>query len=190
MYITDVRSPFSCKTWSPSFEPAWLAAFKDSTHVAVNESESIAEPNHLWTAVFLYIISQHIQALSTWEDRFGPNDMAWQQNNPKGTWGSFWELGPNCNMAQKNQTAPALNWLLFFHGPIHGHSIMRWRQTKNPLLSLLDPNTPRVPAARPAPAVRGLSYRRASTQRCKINIQLRVRGKGSLKKVIISSPGI
>lgn len=46
--------------------------------------------------------SLHIQAVSTWEDHFGPNDMAWQQNNPKGTWGSFLESGPNYNMGQKN----------------------------------------------------------------------------------------
>lgn len=141
MYITDVRSLFSpmleCETCSSLFEPAWLAAFKDSTHEAVYETQSVLHClQSLWTEVFLYIISQHIQAVSTWADRFGPNDMAWQQNNPKGTWGGFLEPGPNYNTAQKNQTAPALNWLLFFHAPIDGHSIMRWRQTK-PLL--LDP---------------------------------------------------
>lgn len=82
-------------------------------------------------AVFLYIIAQHIQAVSTWADRFGPNDMGNKTTQMVlQELFFFLETGPNYNTGQKNQTTPSLNWLLFFHGPIHGHSIMRWRQTK------------------------------------------------------------
>lgn len=56
---------------------AWLAEFKDSTQVSVYEPESLLQgQKSLRTAVFLYIVFQHIQAVSTWVDHFGPNDMA------------------------------------------------------------------------------------------------------------------
>lgn len=40
------------------------------------EPGSVTSTKILWLAVFLYIVSQHIQAVSTWVDHFGPNDIA------------------------------------------------------------------------------------------------------------------
>lgn len=83
------------------------------------------------------IVSQHIQALSTWADHFGPNDMTWQQNNPKGTWGRFLESGPNYNTGQKNQTA--LHLIGFFSFMVLYIAIQSWDGGKQNPGSLLDP---------------------------------------------------
>lgn len=165
-----------CETCLPLFELAWLAQFKDSTHVAVYEPESVLQGPKACGPQFLYIISQHIQTVSTWVDHFGPNDMAWQQNNPKGTWGSFFGPGPNYNTGQKNQTAPHL--IGFFSFLVLYIAIQSWDGGKQNPCSLLDPKHSLIATAWSATAVGGLSYSRApesSRQQYKIYIQWYIR---------------
>ena len=92
MYITDVRRPFVFSDHlnvkhvchcSKRFD--WQNLRTPLMRLCMSQRGVLQGPKRLWTEVFLYIISQHIQAVSTWEDHFGPNDMARQQKPPKGT---------------------------------------------------------------------------------------------------------
>lgn len=140
-YTTDVRSLFIFSD-QPNVSNVclnWLDWQNLRTPLMwlVWARECVTGPKSLRMAVFLYIVSQRIQAVSTWADHFGPNDMAWQQNNPKGTWGSFLEPGPNYNTGQKNQTTPHL--IGFFSFMVLYMVIQSWDGGKQNPCSLLDP---------------------------------------------------